>query len=202
MNLPVFLVLILLFNSACAAAGIVFKVDISKIEINGNIPDNIKVNIFDGSELRTIEPSSGRFWAMHGISSGYYGAIFFTQKDFYPETVIFRIGDKPVDINVVPFKKLEDPRKGILIGVVYKPVIGGKLRRYKGIFKTFKDENINFVKDSTYYTARTDGNGVFVILLERGEYTVTINNKIIDKVVVEPGKTTIKNIQKGLVLID
>lgn len=197
------LLLLLSLNTSCASADI--SLEITPPLVKGNTPNDTEVSIFDGITLKPIKISNGRFREEHTITSGYYGVLFFTRQGFYPEILVFKVKDEPIRINKISLKPLKEPQKGILTGVIYKPVRGGKLREHKGIFQTFKNEKINLIKDDkekVSYDVATDDNGIFMIELIPGEYSVVFNNREAGKVHIERGKTTIKNIQKGAVLID
>ncbi|MBA3071155.1 MAG: hypothetical protein FP829_03175 [Nitrospirae bacterium] len=188
------------------------------------------VKVFDGTILKPVTPvrkdglsngvkiTEGKFTEAYGITSGYYGVLFFTKTGFYPEAVVFKAGDEAIKIDKVSLKPMKDTKKGILTGVVYKPVMGGKLREHKGILKLFKDEKIIIKKTNENNPPSppfskggmggfsgetiTDTRGVFMIELPSGEYNVIFNNRDEGKAVIEGGKTLIKNIQKGMALID
>jgi len=196
----IFLTLFMLLNPSCAGVSADIKFEINTDHIDGKVFNDTTIKIFDGLELRDVSISKNRFNEAHGITFGYYGVVFFTRNGFYPEVKVFE-GDSKLRTEVI-LNKLEDTKKGVLTGVVYKPITGGKLKRHRGIFEIFKDEKIDIVKDSIHQTVGTDDMGVFTILLAEGEYNMMMGGKEIDKVVIEPGKTTIKNIQKGMVLMD
>ncbi|MBI4655102.1 MAG: hypothetical protein HY752_08975 [Nitrospirae bacterium] len=189
---------------------------------------NADVSIFDGITLKPVHlvrnssgalnPSAeqggiisngvkitdGKFAEAYDITPGYYGVLFFTKAGFEPEAVVFKAGDEAIKIAQVSLEPMKDTKKGILTGVVYKPVMGGRLREHKGILKIFKDEKVIIKGEMGGFSGETitDTRGVFMIELPAGEYNVVFNNKDEGKVVIEGGKTLIKNIQKGMVLVD
>lgn len=170
--------------------------------IEGNAGSDVSVSIFNGITTREINVSGGRFRALHTATEGLYEAVFFLKDNFYPKIVIVRASEEPVKVNAEFTQKLKGESKGILAGIVFKPVIGGKLREHTGILKTFKGIKVNILKDGVSYTAVTDKAGVFVIELPEGEYDVVSSGQKADKAIIREGKTTIKNIQKGIRLID
>ncbi|MBI5408087.1 MAG: hypothetical protein HZA14_01825 [Nitrospirae bacterium] len=171
-------------------------------DIQGSISDNAVITIFDGTALKNVPVSNGKFTEAHGITPGYYGVLFFTKEGSYPETILFKAQDRSMKGDSVSLKSLKDAGKGVLTGVVYKPVTGGKLREHKGIFQTFKGEKIHLVKDSVSRETTTDDKGIFMIELLPGEYEIVFNGRNAGKALIEKGKTTVKNIQKGVVLKD
>ncbi|MBI4685481.1 MAG: carboxypeptidase regulatory-like domain-containing protein [Nitrospirae bacterium] len=188
-------IIVLLLNASCAGTANTAK----NIEDGDN---DMQISIFDGSALKNIKGSKHKFVAEHNISSDYYGVIFITKKGFYPKAVLFKSTGRPVEMDKPDLKRLKETNVGILTGVVYKAVTGGKIREHNGIITTFKDELVTFMKDFFPHTAVTDENGIFMILLDAGEYNIVFGSKETGKITIEPGKTVIKNIQKGLRLID
>ncbi|MBI5056174.1 MAG: hypothetical protein HZB61_06130 [Nitrospirae bacterium] len=192
-------VLLLLINTSCAGTEIL--VEITPADIRGRIVNHTEISLFDGTALKTI-PANDKFAEAHGVTSGQYGALFFTKHGYYPEAIIFRAQEKSVKVDKVSLSPLKDAGKGILTGVVYKPVTGGKLKEHKGIFQTFKGERITLIKDKWSPEITTDDEGIFMIELPPGDYDIVFNNENIGRVNIAKGRTTIKNIQKGLVLRD
>lgn len=187
------------FTPSYAASGISIKITPSHIE--GDAVKDIKIEIFDGIELKGVGIDKG-FRIEHNITSGYYGAIFFVKVGFYPQLITFKASEGHVQGHKISLKKIKEKNKGVLTGIVYTPVTGGKIKEHKGIFRLFKNAAIEIVKGSAVYKTRTNDNGAFVITLTEGEYKIIVNGKAIEMAVIKKGETTIKNLQKGLVMID
>ena len=194
------IVLFLFLNTSCAGKEISIKID--RDDIQGIINNHAEVTVFDGAGLKAVPVSGNKFDGPHGITLNYSGVLYFTRQGYYPETVVFKAQDKPVIIDDVTLVPLRDPMKGLLTGVVYKPVTGGKFKEHNGIARTFKGEKIRIVEDDSPQEVITDDNGVFMIELLPGEYDIFFSNMNVGKALVEINKTTIRNIQKGVVLID
>ena len=193
-------VLLLFLNASCASGEIAVK--ITRDDIQGSINNHIEVTAFDGAGLKAIPVSDNKFTCAHGITSNYYGVLFLTKQGHYPETIIFKAQDNPVTIDYISLSPVKDPQKGILTGVVYKPVTGGKLREHKGISRMFKSEKIILIKGNVSHETATNDRGVFLIELLPGNYNVVLNNKNAGSVLIERGATAIHNIQKGTMIID
>lgn len=170
--------------------------------IEGTAAHNMDINIFNGLAMRKIKLSEGRFRYTHSTTDGLYGAVFFTKNKCYPLAVTFRVADESVSVKNVSLEELKDEKMGILTGVVYKPVTGGRLKEQSGISTLFADEKIDIKTGDASYYVNTGNDGAFTIELPRGEYSIIFNSKEAGKVVIEPGKTVIKNIQKGMVMMD
>ncbi|RJQ53898.1 MAG: hypothetical protein C4526_05915 [Nitrospiraceae bacterium] len=201
MRFVVVISLLLLFlNTSCAGTGV--AVDITLSGIQGRVSDGADIILFDGTGLNTIPVSNNTFSRAHGITTGYYGAFFIVKKGFYPVTVIFQAMDKPVKVDRVSLTPLKDAEKGALTGIVYKSVKGGKLKEHRGILQTFKGEKITLTGENFSRNIITDDNGMFTVELLPGAYDVFYNNKNTGKVTIDKGKTTIINVQKGMLLMD
>lgn len=193
-------VLFILLNTSCAGKEI--SLEINRDDVQGYVNNHLEVTLFDGAGLKTIPVFNNKFTVPHGITLNYSGVLYFTRQGHYPETIIFKVQDKPVTIDNVSLLPLKDPGKGVLTGVVYKPVTGGKLKEHKGIARLFKGERLSIVKDGLRKEVLADDNGIFMMELVPGEYNIVFNDMKIGKALVEKSKTTIRNIQKGTVLID
>jgi len=189
-------------NTSCVGAGFPISIEVTPVDIKGKSPADAKIYIFDGTTLKPLQVSNRGFLTVHGISAGYYGALFFTRQGFYPKTLVFKAEEEIVKIAKLSLNPLKDTSKGVLTGIVYKPVRGGKLREHTGILQTFKDERIDLIRDNLSYKVTTDDDGIFMLELLPGEYKVLFGNGDIGTVVIEKGKTTIKTIQRGMVLVD
>jgi hypothetical protein len=192
--------LILPLNCACAASAVVVKSAPEQIE--GSIGKNIKVHIFNGIRLTDIKVSDGRFKAPHTATEGLHEVLFFTRDGFYPGAVILKVSGETARMKIKSLRKMKDVNKGIVTGVVHKPVSGGKLKEHEGISMLFKNEKISFMRGNVSHQAVTNESGVFMIELAEGEYDISLESKKTGRAVVEKGKTTIKNVQKGMVLVD
>jgi len=193
-------ILFLFANISCTSVSAVLKGE--PLYILGSAEDAEDIFLFDGHESKGFVLSDGEFRIPHSVSKRYYGVIFITRDGFYPESIIFRSEEKPLIIGKIHLKKLDEPEKGILTGVVYTPVTGGKIVEHIGISRLHGNININIVKDPIKYTVKTDARGVFMISLPEGEYNIGLDGQDTAVTIISPGKTTIKNMQKGLVLID
>ncbi|MBI4685483.1 MAG: hypothetical protein HY755_09820 [Nitrospirae bacterium] len=200
MHFLIFLVLILILNPSCATTIDTFESN--SLYIEGKVSNDIEVSFFDGSLLKPVRISDGRFRLAHDLSSGYYGVVFLTKKGFYPEAFLFKAEEKPAEMKVMPLQKIKDETKGVLTGVLYKSATGGKIKEHNGIVQVFTNEPVTFLKDFFPYTVVTDENGIFKVHLSAGEYSIMMSGREIEKVTIEAGRTSIKNIRRGLRLID
>ena len=161
-----------------------------------------KVFVFDGFELSEIKRDAGLIREKIPVTKGNYFALFFVKEGYIPRVEVLQAGDKGVKLPEIELKEILDKDMGILTGVVYKPLGGGKILPRKGIWRLVEGAEIKVVNEKGIsYTTSSDNRGVFSIRLEAGKYRVSTDDKGFD-VVIEKGRTTIHNIQKGMMLID
>lgn len=169
--------------------------------ITGTLKTDATISIFDGLHLNGVNRPAGKFRLLNPVTEGLMGVVFITRQGSYPEVISFKagaavaLGDKSLD-------EMCGADIGVLIGVVYKPVTGGKLKPHNGIGLLFKNERIVVSKGTISYQLDTDANGIFMKELPSGEYDIFFNGKNTGRVVIEQGLTTIKNLQKGIRLVD
>ncbi|RJR16491.1 MAG: hypothetical protein C4581_09710 [Nitrospiraceae bacterium] len=193
-------ILILLLNTACT--GKEKSVEINREDIRGKVSNHVEAAVFDGTDLKTISVSGNRSSVPHGITLNYSGVLYCTRQGYYPQTIIFKAMEESFMMDSVSLKPLINSEVGVLTGVVYKPVTGGKLEGHRGIARLFGNEKVSIVNDDTAREVITDDYGVFMIGLLPGKYDIVFNNKKVSMVLIEKSRTTIRNIQKGVMLID
>jgi hypothetical protein len=168
----------------------------------GNTINQNRVYLFDGLKLKRLTPDRDRLSVEHGVSKGYYGVVFIIRDYYYPDVIVFKSNGIPFEVKPIALTPVKDKEMGVLTGVVYTPIVGGKLREHRGIKRLFSEEEVRIFNKKHSYKVKTDIRGVFTILLPEGEYSIVSGGSQGGKIRIKSGKTTIKNIQKGLVLID
>jgi hypothetical protein len=196
------LCILYLISAVYCNAGTDQSIKDNSTPIEGTLPDGGNVSVFDGSRTKTVNLPPGKFKVQHSVTEGLYGVVFITKDGFVPETLIFKSGKATLEPDVISMRKLNDVKKGVITGVVYKQVRGGKLRRHNGIGRFFKDERITLSGLAGTYTVVSDDKGVFMMELPPGEYDIIFSGKKTGRAVIAPGGTVIKNILKGMVLVD
>lgn len=194
--------LLFLFSSCVATQSISSETNILFFE--GNIDKTLEIFIFDGFKLSRIDRDSDSFKKKVPVTQGYYFVLFFTKRGCIPQVKVCQAGKKNIKMGKIELEKMTDEDKGFLVGVVYKPVYGGKIAFRKGIVKFSGGMNIRVVNDKgESYIVKSGDNGVFCIRLAAGKYKIFAGDskKGVD-VAIKEGITTIQNLQKGLVLID
>lgn len=163
----------------------------------------IEVFVFDGFNLTPIERNANLIKEKIPVTEGNYFALFFLKDGYIPEVKILQAGKEDIELGTVKLEKEIDGNNGFLVGVVYKSIRGGKISYKKGILKLLGRVGIKVIRETgeTYLTESTEG-GVFSIPLSIGKYKIFVNNKEEIDVIIKKGKTTIQNLQRGIMLID
>lgn len=162
----------------------------------------VVAQLFDGSTLKSIPVDRREMIVSHGITSGLYGVIFYTADGFRPVVTVFQAAADRVGIEAPPLPRIEDPSRGIVIGVVASVVSGGKLKARQGLRQVFGGESVELAKERVSASMTTDLNGVFVFTVPPGEYRLSLSGREAGKVNVEAGRTTVRNLPKGVMLVD
>ena len=194
--------LLFLFSSCVASQSTFSETNILFFE--GDIDKTLEIFSFDGFKLSQIDKDADSFKKKAPVTQGYYFVLFFTKRGYIPQVKVCQAGKKDIKTGKIELEKMTDENIGFLVGVVCKPVHGGKIAFRKGIVRFAGGMNIRVVNDrGKSYIAKSKDNGVFCIHLAAGKYKIFVDDskKGVD-VVIKKGSTTIQNLQKGLVLID
>lgn len=174
------------------------------IYFRGEIEKNIEVYIFDGFNLSLINRIGDFIQEKVPVTQGNYFALFFIKDGYFPEVKVLKADKENINLGKIRIEKKMYENMGILTGVIYKPVHGGKISFKKGIFKLIDKIKIKMLsKKGESYLIMPNDKGIFCESLKPGEYVITIGDEKekID-VVIRKTKTAIQNIQKGIMLID
>lgn len=157
--------------------------------------------LFDGATLHNVRYDKGGIDISGYVTHRYYGAVFSVKDGSMPAATVFRADNAPIAPPPMPDVRLK-AGEGAVVGIVFKPVTGGKMREHKGIFGLHRNIVVTLSSSGRTYSASTDENGLFILSLPEGEYTLTVNDRQEGKIRVERSRTTIKNIRLGLAMVD
>lgn len=157
--------------------------------------------LFTGYSIEVIRPGE-KLDLQKFVTSGNWAVVFFAADGHHPSAEVLRSPGAEIELKTPDLAELREKGKGAVIGVVYRPVMGGKLRPRRGIGNVFRNEKILFTGEKGAFETSTDDLGVYSIILPEGEYSITIEGAESGGASVAAGGTVIKNIQKGMVLID
>jgi len=176
----------------------------ASIFFTANADRSVEIFLFDGFKLNPIIRDAEVVRENVPVTEGNWFVIFFVKEDYVPAVEVLQRGRENIRLGKIRLEKTIDKGEGFLTGVVYKPVCGGKISFRKGILKLLEGVNIKVISDrGESYLIKSGDNGVFSAPLMVGKYKIFVgdNQKVLD-VLIEEGKTTIQNLQKGIMLID
>lgn len=176
----------------------------------GGRPDasDVTIVIFNGFEqTETKADASGNFSAAlpSGTSNAQYTIFAYRNDGCLPVALNRSFDGAPeIKLGTINLPKLSEPDKGIMAGVVFDTVAGGKIKWVKGISKYHPDYHFQ-IKDLTAGSRQikivTNADGFYSILLAPGRYLVPVNGQQTE-IEIKKGQVQIVNIQKGETLID
>ncbi|MCC7201514.1 MAG: carboxypeptidase regulatory-like domain-containing protein [Nitrospirae bacterium] len=189
-----------------------FAAPVAPYTISGVIKDthdmpvsDAEIGIFDGFTIQRIRSDDKGAYSISRlpVSDGLYAVLFFTRDGFVPS--IINVKKNRLDSREYPvtMKRAESEKSGYIAGVVYQPVKGGKIRYQSGINRFGQERSIWLEGDGIAAESRTNKDGQFILEVPAGRYVLRAEGAG-EKQVVEAvaGKTVIRNIRSGIVLID
>lgn len=175
------------------------------LDENGSPASNAYVTTFDGFTLKEVKTDiKGEYFISDiPVSKNNYLVIFFTKEGFIPRAENIKAGEEDsINLDVV-MNKVSTSNSGFIIGVVYQPVRGGKLQYHNGIKSFSKNKDVLLEKNGEVITKETDLNGHFIFEVPAGRYTLSKEGgKEKLEIEITSGKTLIKNLRSGFILID
>jgi hypothetical protein len=166
----------------------------------GEDPAGTGIALFDGFSVREdTADKEGRFAVDSGSATE--GVVLYVARPGYrPETRHLSLKD-PVLPFSIRLEKMDDLKKGIVVGSVYTPISGGKRSPHFGVRGMIPNETIVLKGEGGRFEVRTDTDGRFLLEVPPGRYLLEGGIHVYS-IVVSPGETTIQNIPKGRVLVD
>lgn len=165
---------------------------------------NTKVYTFDGFDVSLINNSSKFIRERNKVTNNNYFAFYFLKEGYVPVVKVIKIGNNNINLGKIKFEGKIPPNKGILTGVIYKSIHGGKISFKKGIYKLIDTSEIKAIDENGIsHLIKSNCKGIFKTTLNPGKYLIMISGeKSVISVIIKNNNTTIQNIQKGAMLID
>ncbi len=172
---------------------------------NGYPISNLDVSTFDGFTFRNAKTDNmGQYNISElPVSKNNYLVIFFTKEGFIPkaDNIVVKEQKNIEHSSVMKINSME--HAGFIIGTVYQPIRGGKLQFNNGIKAFSKSIEVLLENNGNVITKETDMNGHFLFEAPPGKYTLSKGgSKEKLEIDLSAGKTVIKNLRSGFVLID
>ena len=168
--------------------------------------NNITVSAFNGfSSFKMTTSINGGYCLPILESTPRTHISVFLAKDGYLPLVynIFLGSHDDYTLPQASLLPIEDIKKGVLVGVYYKSIRGGKRKFHLGINNYFPKQTVKFEGDGIIHEITTDDNGIYMTSLPEGRYNIyTEQGHKIENINIVQGKTTIQNIFGGVVMVD
>ena len=171
-----------------------------------NIPiADAEISIFDGFSIRNIKSDINGMYIISEppVSPDLYAVLFFTKDGYIPGIInVKRSEQVKTDYSIV-MKRAQKRNTGFVAGVIYQPIRGGKIKFQSGIYGFGKGRRVWLEKNGGVIEAQSNIEGHFVFEVPVGKYILhAAGSREKAGVEVVEGKTVIKNIRSGIVLID
>ncbi len=171
-----------------------------------NIPiGDAEISIFDGFSIRNIKSDVNGMYIISEppVSPDLYAVLFFTKDGYIPGIInVKRSEQVKTDYSIV-MKRGQKRNTGFVAGVIYQPIRGGKIKFQSGIYNLGKGRRVWLEKDGGVIEAQSNIEGHFVFEVPVGRYVLHAEGSR-EKPAVEitEGKTTIRNMRAGIILVD
>ncbi len=172
---------------------------------NGSPMGDVEVSIFDGFTVQVVKTDANGLYRISGapVSVGRYTVIFFTKAGYAPKAVNIKVSEASGTEYSLVLNETEKKDSSFLIGAVYQPIRGGKIKFQSGIYGFGKGRKVWLEGVETRIEKETDPEGHFLFEVPPGRYKISgegIREKV--EVDVMEGQTVIRNLRSGLVLVD
>ncbi|MCK4223777.1 MAG: tetratricopeptide repeat protein [candidate division Zixibacteria bacterium] len=159
----------------------------------------IDISLFDGESFIQVQTDSEGIYAIPVFNStqGVYVSLFLSKDGYKPQYAYIQLDDDSFyDIGAIKLNSLENPQKGVLVGVLYDFAVGGKISPVFGISKLENDAKIKIKSNTKIFYTTTGKGGEFIAITEPGIYTLEAEKGGEKKeVVVKAGKTSFCNLR-------
>lgn len=176
------------------------------IKAEDNTPiGNAEISIFDGFTIRNIKSDSNGLYNILqlSVSADLHAVLFITKDGYVPSFInVKRREDVKADYPVI-MKRAESEKNGYIAGVVYQPIKGGKIKYQSGINSFGREKRVWLENEGITTETKSNQDGQFILEIPAGRYVLHAEGSRERPVVeITAGKTTIRNMRAGIVLVD
>ncbi len=207
------LLIILLFAAYFVTANAAGRSDIRDTDtISGVIKDedntpigNAEISIFDGFTIRSIKSdSNGAYNILQlPVSADLHAVLFITKDGYVPSIINVKRREEVKADYPVTMKRAESEKNGYIAGVVYQPIKGGKIKYQSGINSFGREKRVWLENEGIITETKSNQDGQFILEIPAGRYVLHAEGSRERPVVeITEGKTTIRNMRAGIILVD
>ena len=164
-----------------------------------------EISIFDGFSLRDIKSDSKGVYNILQlpVSAGLSAVLFITKDGYVPSIINVKRREEVKADYPVTMKRAESEKNGYIAGVVYQPIKGGKIKYQSGINSFGREKRVWLEKDGIITETKSNQDGQFILEVPAGRYVLHAEGSRERPVVeITEGKTTIRNMRAGIILVD
>ena len=166
---------------------------------------NAEISIFDGFTIRSIKSDRNGVYNILQlpVSADLHAVLFITKDGYIPSIINVKRREKVKADYPVTMKRAESEKNGYIAGVVYQPIKGGKIKYQSGINSFGRGKRVWLENEGITTETKSNQDGQFILEVPAGRYVLHAEGSR-EKPVVEitEGKTTIRNMRAGIILVD
>lgn len=172
---------------------------------HGSPIGDAEVSLFDGFTVQVVKTDTNGLYRISGAPASVdrYAVIFFIKASYLPKAVNIKVSEATGTEYSMVLKEAEKKDSGFVIGAIYQPIRGGKIKFQSGIYGFGKGRKVWLEGVETRIEKETDPEGHFLFEVPPGRYKISgegVREKV--EVDVMEGQTVIRNLRSGLVLVD
>ena len=207
------LLIILLYAAYFVTANAAGRSDLSGSDtISGVIKNgdntpvgNAEISIFDGFTIRSIRSDSNGVYNILQlpVSADLHAVLFITKDGYVPSIINVKRREEVKADYPVTMKRAESEKNGYIAGVVYQPIKAGKIKYQSGINSFGREKRVWLENEGITTETKSNQDGQFILEVPAGRYVLHAEGSRERPVVeIAEGKTTIRNMRAGIVLVD
>jgi len=166
---------------------------------------NAEISIFDGFTIRSIKSDSNGVYNILQlpVSADLHAVLFITKDGYVPSIInVKRREDVKADYPVI-MKRAGSEKNGYIAGAVYQPIKGGKIKYQSGINSFGRGKRVWLENEGIITETKSNQDGQFILEIPAGRYVLHAEGSRERPVVeITEGKTTIRNMRAGIILVD
>lgn len=166
---------------------------------------NAEISIFNGFTIRSIKSDSNGLYNILQlpVSADLHAVLFITKDGYVPSIINVKRREEVKADYPVSMKRAWTEENGYIAGVVYQPIKGGKIKYQSGINSFGREKRVWLENEGIITETKSNQDGQFILEVPAGRYVLHAEGSRERPVVeITEGKTTIRNMRAGIVLVD
>lgn len=173
---------------------------------NQNQHEGIAITIFNGFCTSSITTKSDGSYSVPFFKStnGTFLSVYASKEGYLPQVRNVSVKGEIIHrTNPITLLPMDNPNLGVIIGVCFKTIQGGKLKPRYGLSSYDVGLEIEITGKEKQYNVKCTQQGYYLLLLKPGSYNlVTERGYVAEDIKVKRGETTICNLSSGRIMHD